>query len=367
MELKSLRGLGAREAVQVRARTWSTWSSFGGTTREYQVRVDPNKLIAYGLNIGQVEQQLANNNVNAGGSFIEAGLQQINVRAVGLVRDGSRHRRDRPQDPERHAGPGQRHRRRWRRDRRSGWARSARPFTAQTARSSTTTTWSRASCCCARAPIRDATLEAIHEKVEELNEHILPPRGEDRSVPRPQRPGALTTHTVLHNLTEGIILVSVILFLFLGNVRGALDRRADHSVLAAVRVDLSGPAPYSGEPAVAGRAGFRHDRGRRGGDGGEHRAPPGPAADREAAADRGAADPRGGARSAAAGVLFDRASSSPPTCRSSRCSAWKAGCSSRWRGRSRSRCWARCCFRCCSRRCWRASCSARARESGTTR
>ena len=32
----------------------------------------------------------------------------------------------------------------------------------------------------------------------------------------------LTTHTVMHNLTEGIILVSVILFLFLGNVRGAL-------------------------------------------------------------------------------------------------------------------------------------------------
>src|SRR6202047_279311 len=32
--------------------------SFGGTTREYQVRVDPNKLVAYGLSIGQVEQQL---------------------------------------------------------------------------------------------------------------------------------------------------------------------------------------------------------------------------------------------------------------------------------------------------------------------
>src|ERR1700716_1856480 len=60
-------------------------ASFGGVTREYQVRVDPNKLVAYGLTIGQVEQQLTNNNVNAGGSFIEAGLQQINVRAVGLV------------------------------------------------------------------------------------------------------------------------------------------------------------------------------------------------------------------------------------------------------------------------------------------
>src|SRR5271169_3915626 len=61
-------------------------ASFGGPTREYQVRVDPNKLIAYGLSLGQVEQQLTNNNANGGGSFIEEGLQQINVRAVGLVK-----------------------------------------------------------------------------------------------------------------------------------------------------------------------------------------------------------------------------------------------------------------------------------------
>src|SRR5215469_58643 len=61
-------------------------ASFGGPTREYQVRVDPDKLIAYGLGLTQVEQQLTNNNVNAGGSFIEAGLQQINVREVGLVK-----------------------------------------------------------------------------------------------------------------------------------------------------------------------------------------------------------------------------------------------------------------------------------------
>src|SRR6202789_1452134 len=60
-------------------------SSFGGTTREYQVKVDPDKLVSYGLNIGQVEQQLANNNVNAGGSFLEEGMQQINVRAIGLA------------------------------------------------------------------------------------------------------------------------------------------------------------------------------------------------------------------------------------------------------------------------------------------
>src|SRR6202162_5292208 len=60
-------------------------SSLGGMTKEYQVRLDPNKLISYGLSIAQVEQELSGNNVNAGGSFIEAGLQQINVRALGLV------------------------------------------------------------------------------------------------------------------------------------------------------------------------------------------------------------------------------------------------------------------------------------------
>src|SRR5271170_1603115 len=60
-------------------------SSFGGITREYQVRVDPDKLISYGLSLAQVEQQLTNANANAGGSFIEEGSQQINVRAVGLV------------------------------------------------------------------------------------------------------------------------------------------------------------------------------------------------------------------------------------------------------------------------------------------
>src|SRR3984957_17702206 len=62
-------------------------SDFGGTAREYQVRVDPNKLISYGLSIGQVEQQVANNNINAGGSFVESGMQQVNVRALGLVRN----------------------------------------------------------------------------------------------------------------------------------------------------------------------------------------------------------------------------------------------------------------------------------------
>src|ERR1700680_1552764 len=46
--------------------------SFGGITKEYQVRLDPDKLISYGLNLSQIEQKLAKNKVNAGGRFGEA-------------------------------------------------------------------------------------------------------------------------------------------------------------------------------------------------------------------------------------------------------------------------------------------------------
>ena len=59
-------------------------SSFGGPTKEYQIKLDPEKLVSYGLSIAQVENQIANNNTNGGGSFIEQGAQQINVQSVGL-------------------------------------------------------------------------------------------------------------------------------------------------------------------------------------------------------------------------------------------------------------------------------------------
>ena len=58
---------------------------FGGPTREYQVRLDPGKLVSYGLSLAQVENALVANNINAGGGFIERGEQALNIRAVGLM------------------------------------------------------------------------------------------------------------------------------------------------------------------------------------------------------------------------------------------------------------------------------------------
>src|SRR5271170_1607688 len=86
MELKSLQDWTISKYIKAAPDVVDD-SSFGGLTREYQVRVDPDKLISYGLSLAQIEQQLANSNANGGGSFVEQGAQQVNVRAVGLVRN----------------------------------------------------------------------------------------------------------------------------------------------------------------------------------------------------------------------------------------------------------------------------------------
>jgi heavy metal efflux system protein len=196
-------------------------SSFGGTTREYQVRIDPDKLIEYGLSISQVEQQLSNNNVNAGGSFIEEGAQQINVREVGLV--------DRTQDIEEvvlttqngtpvrvkdiavvEQGPKIR------------LGKIGKSIHRLDGRIIDQPDVVEGIVLLRKGAESDSTLEGIHAKVKELNERILPPGV--KIVPFLDRSDLVhyTTHTVLHNLTEGILLVAIILFAFLGNVRGAL-------------------------------------------------------------------------------------------------------------------------------------------------
>jgi cobalt-zinc-cadmium resistance protein CzcA len=62
-------------------------SGFGGTTMQYQVLLDPNKLFAYGVTVPQVADQLSKNNANAGGGFYSQGGQFYYIRGLGLVRD----------------------------------------------------------------------------------------------------------------------------------------------------------------------------------------------------------------------------------------------------------------------------------------
>ena len=196
-------------------------SSFGGPTKEYQIKLDPEKLVSYGLSISQVENQIANNNTNGGGSFIEQGSQQINVQSVGLFTT--------VQDIENtvvknnngaavkikdiatvEQGPKIRLGQIGRATHRPDGKIVDNPDTVE------------GIVLLQKGTDSDPVLEGIHEEVKNLNEHILP-KGV-AVVPFLDRSKlvAYTVETVEHNLTEGMILVAIILFLFLGNVRGAI-------------------------------------------------------------------------------------------------------------------------------------------------
>src|ERR1700734_2988932 len=220
MELKSIEDWGMEKSFKTIPNIVDV-ASFGGPTREYQVRINPNKLVSYGLSLAQVEQQLTNNNANAGGSFIQEGLQQINVRSVGMV--------DRSQDiaetvlltrngtPLRvkdvalvSQGP---------KIRLGQFARAIHREDGQIVDNDDVVS---GIVLLRKGATAETALEGIHKKVEELNDHILPPGV--KVVPFLDRSNLVhyTSHTVLHNLTEGMILDSIILLLFLGNIRGAL-------------------------------------------------------------------------------------------------------------------------------------------------
>ncbi|MGO9389488.1 efflux RND transporter permease subunit [Rhodoblastus sp.] len=63
-------------------------NAWGGTTKEFHVELDPAKLEAYNVTIPQVITALGNANINVGGREITIGQQSINIRGVGLIDDG---------------------------------------------------------------------------------------------------------------------------------------------------------------------------------------------------------------------------------------------------------------------------------------
>src|ERR1700756_2328277 len=214
---------------------------FGGPTREYQVQIDPGKLVAYGLSLSQVEQALAANNTNAGGGFIERGQQALNIRAVGLmsttgdvaatvvkVVNGTPIRvRDLAnvvQAPKVRLGQ---------------LGKAIRKEDGMVLDDDDVV---EGIVLLRKGAEADKTLDALHAKIAQLNSGVLPPGV--KLVPHLDRSDLVhyTTHTVLRNLTDGVLLVTLILFLFLGNVRSALivTITIPFSLLfAAILLDLS--------------------------------------------------------------------------------------------------------------------------------
>jgi cobalt-zinc-cadmium resistance protein CzcA len=196
-------------------------SALGGLTKEYQVLIDPDKLVSYSLSLSQVEQQLAGNNNNGGGSFVEAGLQQIHVRSVGLVRNvrdireivvktekGTPLRIGDIAEVEQGA--------------KIRLGQVGRAIRRADGRIIDNDDVVEATVFLRKGAYAEPTLKSIHRKVRELNDHILP-KGV-KLVPFLDRSDLIqfTTHTVMRNLTEGFFLVAIVLLLFLGNLRSAL-------------------------------------------------------------------------------------------------------------------------------------------------
>ena len=196
-------------------------SGFGGITREYQVKVDPDKLVSYGLKITDVNNALIANNINAGGSFIERGNQQINIRELGLMRDVNdigatvvtlqgttpiRVRDVATIDQGSKIRLGQ----------------VGKAIHHEDGKITDNDDVVEGIVLLRKGAQFDSTIKAIEAKIKDLNEHYLPPGV--KIVPHLDRGDLVryTTHTVLHNLTEGMLLVVTILFLFLGNIRSAL-------------------------------------------------------------------------------------------------------------------------------------------------
>lgn len=185
--------------------------SFGGAIKQFQVLLDPTLLAARRITLADVEKALSEANGNAGGGVVPFGRAALNVRGVGLltpdriadvaiaVRDGTPVR-------VRHVGQ----------VRVGSQPRLGRVSVDDDIDVVAATVLLR------KGEQAETALANLHAKIADVNERVLP-RGVKIS-PHYDRTDLLahTTRTVTRNLAEGIGLVTIVLFLFLGNARAAL-------------------------------------------------------------------------------------------------------------------------------------------------
>ncbi|WP_455244572.1 efflux RND transporter permease subunit [Petrachloros mirabilis] len=186
-------------------------TAFGGTTKEYHVDIDPGKLISYGVSLSQVMTALQNSNANVGGNYLTLGAQNYNVRGLGLingiedienvmvdqkdgtpifvktlgqVKEGNRVRLGKVGIDDRD-------------DVVEGVILLQRGYKA--------------------LPV----LDMVREKLDELNEWKLPPGVKIKTFYDRTALIHTTVETVTDILISGMVLVFVLLYVFLGNLRAA--------------------------------------------------------------------------------------------------------------------------------------------------
>ncbi|MGG7551608.1 efflux RND transporter permease subunit [Chryseobacterium arthrosphaerae] len=200
-------------------------TNFGGITTQFQVELDPHKLEQYGLSLSEVTETISKNNVSAGGSMLPRGNLAYVIRGIGLVKDlddlGKIVVKTENGVPvflndvgtlkygnlERKGILGYT-------DRKRNYAESVEGIVLLL-----------------RGQNPSQVLEGVHEAVDELNNEILPPGVKIHPFLDRTDLVKTTLTTVSHTLTEGIVLVIIVLIVFLGSWRGAL--------LVAITIPLS--------------------------------------------------------------------------------------------------------------------------------
>ena len=228
--------------------------SLGGPIRQYEVRPDLSRLRDHNLTIGQLFSALQRANANAGGGSVAQGRQQFLIRSLGLLQSSAdignvvvAENKGTPilvRDI-------------------AEVVESRVP--AQGVVGFTDASGNQEDIVSGIVLLRkdenpSMVLEALKAKVDTLNNSVLPPGV--KIIPYYDRSWLIskTLRTVFMNLLEGALLVTLVLYLFLADLRAAaIVASIIPLALLGTFIGLSA-GRHPGQPAVAGRHGFRHHR-----------------------------------------------------------------------------------------------------------
>jgi cobalt-zinc-cadmium resistance protein CzcA len=188
-------------------------TGWGGKTKAYELQVDFNKLVAFGLTLPQLIQAVNNSNINVGGNTVEIGPQAAVVRGVGLIRSID--------------------------DIKTTMLTQSGGNPVLVEDVATVIVGNQPRLGIAGKDNADDIVEGIvlmrrgeksmptilnvEQEVKKINESNILPLGVriERIYDRKELI-ELTTHTVLHNMIMGIVLVFMLQWMFLGDLRSAL-------------------------------------------------------------------------------------------------------------------------------------------------
>src|SRR5271170_8077988 len=188
-------------------------TGWGGKTKTYDIAIDQRKLVGYGLSVPQVLQALSNANINVGGQTVNFGAQSAVVRGVGLIHSADEIRNTMIANNQ------------------------GAPVVIGDVAEVTIGNMPRLGIAgfddvddivqgivlMRRGAESIPTIKRVEAEVDKVNSSgILPPGVSIQRIYDRSDLIHVTTHTVLHNMVMGVVLIFLLQWAFLGNIRSAV-------------------------------------------------------------------------------------------------------------------------------------------------